>query len=122
MLCPVFQLYLFQGLLHPLFSLCFAHFLIDQGQLHIFLSAELGDQVKALKHKAYLMVSHPGQLFFRVILDGGTIQQILAAVCNIQAADDVHQRGFATARRAGDADKLPRIDVQAGVVQRPYRF
>ena len=41
---------------------------------------------------------------------------------NIQAADNIHQRRLAAAGGTDDADKLPGIDVQRGMIQRPDPF
>lgn len=80
--------------------------LIDEWQLDIFLRRHSGQQVKTLKDKADLLIADLGQLFFRVHFNGLPLQRIDAAVGHIEAADDIHQRGFTAAGGTDDGDKL----------------
>ena len=114
---PLLQVHPGQGRLHPFLPFGPGHLLVDQGQLHVFFRRELGNQVKALKNKADLPVPDPGKLVFRIVLNGGAVQQIGAGVGHIQAAHNVHQGGLTGAGGADDADKFTGGDVQVGLVQ-----
>ena len=50
------------------------------------------------------------------------IQDVFARSGRIQAADQVHQRGFAAARGAQDGKELARLDVQVDPLQNPLLF
>jgi hypothetical protein len=79
---------------------------VDHGQFHIFLGAELGQQVKLLKYKANLLVANMGQ--------GGIVQlgYILAIkkyslAGAIQAANHIHGGRFTRPGGAQTAQYSP---------------
>ena len=117
MLGPLLQVHSCQRLFHPLLPLCPGDFLVNEGQLHILLSGELGDQVEALEHEADLPVPDPGKLIFGIVLNGRAVQEISAGVSGVQASDDIHQRGLAGAGRADNAHKFAGGNMQIGLVQ-----
>src|SRR5262249_9163997 len=55
---------------------------------------------------------------FAHVRDFATGEVIRAERRSIEAAEDVHERGFAGARRAHDRDELARDDVERDAVQR----
>ena len=117
MLCPAGQADPVQGLPDPRLPLGAFDALVDQRQLHVFLGGELGDQIEILKDEPDLAVTDPGKIVFRIAVDGDPVQTVDPGVRRIQAADDVHQGGFAAAGGADDADEFMGINVHGGVIQ-----
>ena len=109
--------YLFQGLHHDIPALQDRHTLIDQGQLHIFIGGEGGDQVIALEDEADLLVADVGQLAVRAVGDVLTVQGVVPIGGDVQTAQNVHQGGLARAGGADDSHELPPADGQGYAVQ-----
>ena len=114
------QAHLLQRFLRPFRAQGGRHPLIDQGQLHVFPGVEGGDQVKPLKDEADLLVAHVGQLPVGQLGHIHPIQMIVPVGGDIQAAEDVHQGGFAGAGRPDDGHELAPVDAQGDPVQGPH--
>ena len=93
----------------------FCHFLpllfpdapVEQRQLYVFLGCEGGNQVEALEDKADLPAPEPGEAFVgkRCYIFAG--KTIAPASGLVEAADDVHQRGFSRPGTPDDGHKIP---------------
>ncbi|MPN53052.1 hypothetical protein SDC9_200715 [bioreactor metagenome] len=66
--------------------------LIDQRQLYVFLRRHFGEQIEVLEHKADLFIADARKLALGILLDILPVEHVFAAVGNVQATDDVHQR------------------------------
>ena len=90
------QTHLFQGFYGAAATLCLLDTGKGQRQLYIGQHRLVGDQVVALKHKAYgvIAVSIP-VLAFEVLGGTATDDQVTGGIL-VQATDDVQQGGFAT--------------------------
>ena len=89
-----------------------------QGQLHIGQHRLVRDEVVALEHKADGVVAVGVPVAVGVLPGGDAVDDKVAAVVAVQAADDVQQRRLAGAARAEDGDKFVVAQVQADIVQR----
>ena len=106
-----------QGTLTPLGRL---HAGIDHGQFDILGRAGAGQQVELLEHETDAAVADGGQLIARHAFHGLAGQPVVAAAGLIEAAQDVHERGLARARRAHDGDELARCNLQVHATQRVH--
>ena len=116
------QAYQFQHLPGALRALCAAYARVHQGQLHVFLRRHAGQKLKLLKDKADLPRADARQFLFAQRADQLPIQDVFARSGRIQAADQVHQRGFAAARGAQDGKELARLNVQVDPLQNHLFF
>mgnify|MGYP002438288703 CR=1 FL=1 len=89
-----------------------------KGQLHVGQHGLVGDEVVALEHKADGVVAVGVPVAVGVLPGGDAVDDKVAAVVAVQAADDVQQRRLAGAARAEDGDKFVVAQVQADIVQR----
>ena len=93
---------------------------IDQGQFHILQRAGACQQVELLEHKANPPVADGSQRIRRQRMHGLARQVVTAAVGQVQATQDVHERGLARARRPHDGHELARVDLQRHAAQRVH--
>src|SRR5215472_17487804 len=91
---------------------------IDQRQLHVVQGGAAGDEVEALEHKTDLAVADLGQLPGVERRDVHPVEQVPAAAGQVQAAEDVHQRALARARRAHDGHVFAALHRQRDAGQR----
>ena len=85
---------------------------VEQRQLDVALERGLGEQVEGLEHEADLLVADPGELEARQRRDVVALEQVAPVARRVQAAEDVHQRRLARARRADHRDHLSLLDAQ----------
>ena len=85
---------------------------VKHRQLDIFQCAGARQQVEALKHEAKFLVPQLGQLLAVKPGHGDAIEQIVSAGGLVEAAERVHQGGFARAARAHDGHEVAALDVQ----------
>ena len=78
----------------------------------------MGDEVVALEHKADGVVAVGVPVAVGVLFGGDAVDDKVAAVVAVQAADDVQQGGLAGAAGAEDGDEFVVAQVQADIVQR----
>ena len=71
-----------------------------------------------MEHKADVALAELGALFFLEAADLGAEELIRAAGGIIQQAQDIQQRGLATARRSHDGDELAVLDFKGNAVER----
>ena len=100
------QAHLLQHLHRPLAALLLGHPGQGEGHLHIGQHRLVGDEVVALKDKADGVVAVVVPVGVLVVLGGPPVDDQVAAVVPVQAADDVQQGGFAGAALAQDGDEL----------------
>ena len=88
---------------------------VDQRQLHVVQRGGAGQQVERLEDEADLLVPDPGERVVAQLRHPVAVEPVLAARRAVEAADQVHQRGLAGARRSHDRDELvlPDRDVHA---------
>ena len=91
---------------------------VDHRQLDVLQHAELRQQIEELKHEPDLPIPDARQLAHRGGGDLGAVELDAAFARRIEAAEDVHERGFAAARRADDGDEFAAVDVEVDVVER----
>ena len=78
----------------------------------------MGDEVIALEHEADGVVAVGVPVPVGVAAGGDAVDDELAAVVAVEAADDVEQRGLARAAGAEDGDKFAVAQVEADPVER----
>ena len=74
-------------------------------------------QVEGLEDEADFLVADFGQLVVVHLADADAVQFVVAGGGRVQAADQVHQRGFARAGRPHDGDVFAALDFQRHVAQ-----
>ena len=114
----IFHLHQFERLDGALAPFAGRQTAVNHRQLDVLEHIELGQQIEELKHEPDLSVPDAGQLARRGVLDHGPVELDRAAGGRVEATQDVHQRGFAAARRADDGDEFTLQDVERHVVQR----
>ena len=115
------EAHLGQGGLHPLPALGGGKVVVEQGHLHIFEGGELRQQVELLEDEADLLAPDLTELVLGAVVHVLPVQQVVAAVGHVQAADDVHQGGLPAARGPQDGHELPGADVEAHVLEHVHR-
>ena len=85
---------------------------VKHRQLDVFQRGGAREQVEALEDEADLLVADVGQLVAVERRNVHAVQQIIAAGRAVEAADHVHQRGFARAAGAHEGDKFAGQDFQ----------
>src|SRR6185437_738389 len=95
---------------------------VDQGKLHVVQSGGAGQQIKSLENKPDLTVANAGQLVIIKLADEVAVEPVTAARGSIQAADKVHERGFAGAGRAHDGNIFAAVDAQVNAAKRMHFF
>ena len=88
-----------------------------QGQLHIGQHRLMRDEVVALEHEADGVVAVGVPVAVGVLFGGDAVDDEVAAVIAVQAADDVQQRGLAGAAGAEDGDEFAVAKVQTDLVK-----
>ncbi len=79
---------------------------------HVLDGAGPGQQIETLEDKSQFTVAHQGPLVGGELGDLLSLQPVLAGGWSVQAAQDVHQRGFSGSGRTGESDQLPLPDGQ----------
>ena len=85
---------------------------VQHGQLDVAPCRQRGQQVELLEDEPDLLVAHHGKLGLGHVRDVGAGETVGARGRGVEAADDVHQRRLARARRAGDGDELALVDLE----------
>ena len=94
---------------------------VDGGNFHVVLRRQARQQLVALKDKAEMLAAQARQ-FIRLHGARFAAQHLVAAARRlVQAADDVHQRGFAGAGWADDGHHLARANRQVHVLEHGHR-
>jgi hypothetical protein len=94
-----------------------AHAGVDRGHFDVAHGARVGDQVIALEHETECFAAQARELVAAERRHILSHEAVAAAGRAVEAAEDVHQRRLARARRAHDGDELPRVDRQVDAVQ-----
>ena len=92
-----------------------------QGQFDVGEDGLVGDEIIALEHEADGVVAVGVPVPVGVAAGGDAVDDELAAVVAVEAADDVEQRGLARAAGAEDGDKFAVAQVEADPVERCLR-
>ena len=95
---------------------------VDQRQLDVVQRVRARQQIEGLKHEADFLVAHARELAIVHLRDELAVQPILAVVRRVEAADHVHQRRFAGARRPHDRHVLAALDREIDAAQRIDRL
>ena len=91
---------------------------VDQRQLDVVQRVGARQQIERLEDEADLLVAHPRELAVVHRRHELAVQPVLAVVGRIEAADHVHQRRLARARRAHDRDVLAALHGEIDAAQR----
>ena len=81
-----------------------------------------GKQVERLEDEADFLVAHAGERVVGHLRDFLAVQPVLAGVRRVEAADDVHERRLARARRSHDGDVLVAGDRDVDAAQGAHDF
>ena len=114
---PVPQAHTLQGLAGNLQALLAAHPGVEQGQGHVLQGALPGEQVEALEHKANAVQAHVRKLVVAALGNILALQDVLPRGGAVQAADDIHQGGFAGAGGAHNGHVLPFVHREGDVLE-----
>ena len=109
-----------QRALGALDALLGGHAGVNQRQLHVVQRSGAGQQVEGLEDEADFLVADARQFVVIQFADQLAVQPVAALAGRVQAADQVHQRGFARARRAHDGDVLVALDADVDAAQRVH--
>ena len=92
---------------------------VDQRQFHVVQRGGARKQIECLEDEADFLVADARQLVVVEFADELTVEPVAALGRRIEAADQVHQRGFARAGRAHDGHVLvvpyAQVDAAEGV-------
>ena len=102
------------GAFIPLFLI---HAGIHGGQRHVFARAQCAQEVVALENEAELAPAQRGQFVAAHLHGFHAVDLIRTGSSAVEAAEDVHQRGFAGAGLADDGDEIAFLDGEADVFQ-----
>jgi len=90
---------------------------VDQGQFHVVERGGSGEQVEGLKDEADFLVADAGQFVVIEFADEIAVEPIASLAGCIEAADEVHERGFTGTGRAHDGYIFAAIDFQVDATQ-----
>ena len=103
--------------LRALEPLLLRHAGVDQRQLHVVQRRGARQQVEGLEDEADLLVADARQLVVVHLADLLAVQEVGALRRRVEAADQVHQRRLARARRPHDGDVLAALDGDGDAAQ-----
>ena len=105
-----------QGLHGPVLPLPDGHPLVDQREDHILQGVQFLDEVVPLEDEPDLLVADMGQLPVGQSGDIHPVQPVVPVGGDIQAAQHIHQGGFARAGLAHDGHELAPVNGQGDPV------
>ena len=85
---------------------------VDERQFDVFERARARQQVESLEDKAQAVAPQQRPLLAVELFDRKSLEPVTAAGGRVQAAKDVHGRGFARTARPHDGHELARVDDQ----------
>src|SRR5262249_12583541 len=91
---------------------------VEKRQLDVFNGAGARNEVEVLEDEPQLLIANGGALIGGQIRDVGAAEVIGAARRAVEAADDVHERRFARARRPHYGDERSAVDLDRDAAQR----
>jgi hypothetical protein len=90
---------------------------VDEGQLDVMQGGGAGEQVEGLEDEADLLVADAGELIVVELGDVVTVEPVAALRRRVEAAEEVHQRGFAGAGGSHDGDVLVVLDADVDALE-----
>src|SRR5438132_13562163 len=93
---------------------------VEQRQLDVLEGGGARQQVKALEHEPDFRVADARQLARTELRHVLAVEKVLSARRPIEAAEQVHERGLAGARRTGERDELAGRDVERDPTERRH--
>ena len=81
-----------------------------------------GKQIEALEDEAEAFAADAGELRLAQPRDIDALEEVVAARRPVEAAEDVHERRFARARRAHDGDELARAGRSGSTPRSAWTF
>ena len=90
---------------------------VDERQLDVVQGSGAGEQVEGLEDEADFLVADAGELVVVQFADQLAVEPVLALGRRVEAADEVHERGFAGAGGAHDGHVLVVLDAQGDAAQ-----
>ena len=93
---------------------------VDQRQLDIVQRGGAGQQIKGLEDETDFFVANTRKFVVIKFADELSVEPVAALARGIEAADEVHQRRFARARRSHDGDVFVALDPDVDATQRLY--
>ena len=106
-----------QGLAGDVQARRFLDAAVDQRQLDIVQRRGTGQQMKHLENEADLLVADISQFILGQGTDLLAVDEILALDGRVQAAQQIHQRGFSRTRLAHDGNEFPALHHEIDVFQ-----
>jgi hypothetical protein len=91
--------------------------LVEKGDFEIFEDGELGDEVEVLEDEAEAGAAKFGEGVVIKLGDVLVIKEVVAGRGAIEAAEDVHEGGFAGAGGAHDGEHLAFVDVHVDATE-----
>ena len=98
-------------------AFCRGGAVVDERQLDIVQRGGAGEQVEGLEDESDLLVADAGEFIVVQFADEVTVQPVVALAGGIEAADEVHQRGFAGTGRSHDGDVFVVLDADGDAAQ-----
>jgi hypothetical protein len=90
---------------------------VDKGKLDVVERGGAGEKVEGLEDEAYLFVADTGEFVVVELGDVVAVEPVFALRGGVEAADEVHQRGFAGAGGSHDRDVLVVADAEVDATQ-----
>jgi hypothetical protein len=111
------EVYLRQDFLGALDALGCGRAVIDERQFDVVQRGGASEQVECLEDEADFLVANAGELIIVEFGDVVAVEPVMALRGRIEAAEEVHQRGFAGTGRAHDGDVLVVADTDVDAAQ-----
>src|SRR5690349_4631572 len=116
------ELHLLQRVLRATLPLVSRDAGVHERQFDVVQGRRARKQIEGLEDESDLFVSNARQLVIRHARNERPVQPILARSRRVEAADDVHERRLARARRSHDRHILVASDGDVDAAQRSYDF
>ena len=98
-------------------AFCLRQLVIQQWHFDIFIRCQIREQIKLLKNETDFFAAYLTQLILSTVIDIFAVKDEVAAVLNIEAANNIHQRGFTAAGGTEDRNEFPRPYMQVDIMQ-----
>ena len=106
-----------QGRPRPQLALFMGNPGVHHREDHVVEGAEVGQQMKLLKHKTKLAIAQIGQLIVIEALNRSAVELVAARARTIKAAENIHGRALARPRSPHDRQIIPAQHGEAEVIE-----
>ena len=95
---------------------------VEQGQLNVVQRGRSGQEIKRLEDEPHFLVAHLGQIIFLESAHQPAGEPVFTARRHVEAAEQIHERGFPRAGGAHDGSVFSAPDLEIDATKRVHPF